>query len=189
MKIILKHILRNIKEKKGRSLLIIISLMIASCVFILNLTIPNQIIEANTNRLKEQIGKSDLMLSSYDNFNINDLKINKEKIKYVGVNQLDIIHKEKTLIIYGSDTKKCNELKLLDEEIILKDNEIVINKQTSEKYNYKENDNIKIEINDKNYELKIKKILENKGLLSFKTLSGIVNENTFKNLTGIEENK
>ena len=189
MKIILKHILRNIKEKKGRSLLIIISLMIASCVFILNLTIPNQIIEANTNRLKEQIGKSDLMLASYDNFNINDLKVNKEEIKYVGVNQLDIIHKDKTLIIYGSDTKKCNELKLLDEDILLKDNEILISKQTAEKYNYKENDNIKIEINDKHYELKIKKILENKGLLSFKTLSGIVNENTFKNLTGIEENK
>lgn len=40
MKIILTHIIRNIKEKKGRSFLIILSLMIASVVFILNLTIP-----------------------------------------------------------------------------------------------------------------------------------------------------
>ena len=35
MKIILTHIIRNIKEKKGRSFLIILSLMIASVVFIL----------------------------------------------------------------------------------------------------------------------------------------------------------
>ena len=187
MKIILKHILRNIKEKKGRSLLIIISLMIASCVFILNLTIPNQIIEANTKRLKEQIGKSDIMIMGYDNFSINDLKLNNEEIKYVGVNQLGLIHKDKTFIIYGSDTKKCNELKLINEDIELADNEIIISKQTAEKYSYKENDIIKVEIEEKQYVLKIKKILENKGLLYFKSLSGIVSDATFNNMMDIEE--
>ena len=188
MKIILKHILRNIKEKKGRSLLIIISLMIASCVFILNLTIPNQIIEANTKMLKEQIGKSDIMVTSFDSFKISDLKLNKEEIKYVGVNQLGLIHKEKTFIIYGSDIKKCNELKLLNEEITLSDNEIIISKQTSEKYGYKENDLIKVEMyNEKVHELKIKRILDNKGILSFKSLSGVVNETTFNKIMEIEE--
>ena len=128
MKIILKHILRNIKEKKGRSLLIIISLMIASCVFILNLTIPNQIVEANKNRMKDAIGKSDILVASFENFNINDLKVNKEEIKSVGVNQIGLIHKDKTLIIYGSDIEKCEELKLIDDEIDLNDNEIIIKK-------------------------------------------------------------
>ena len=189
MKIILKHILRNIKEKKGRSLLIIISLMIASCVFILNLTIPNQIVEANKNRMKDAIGKSDILVASFENFNINDLKVNKEEIKSVGVNQIGLIHKDKTLIIYGSDIEKCEELKLIDDEIDLNDNEIIINKATAEKYNYKENDIIKLEIDEVEYELKIRKILDNKGLLYFKALSGLVNETTLNKITGNEENK
>lgn len=189
MKIILKHILRNIKEKKGRSLLIIISLMIASCVFILNLTIPNQIVEANKNRMKDAIGKSDILVASFENFNINNLKINKEEIKSIGVNQIGLIHKDKTLIIYGSDIKKCEELKLIDDQIDLNDNEIIINKATAEKYNYKENDIIKLEIDDSKYELKIRKILDNKGLLYFKALSGVVNEATLNKITGNEENK
>ena len=138
MKIILKHILRNIKEKKGRSLLIIISLMIASCVFILNLTIPNQIVEANKNRMKDAIGKSDIAVASFENFNINDLKVNEEEIKSVGVNQIGLIHKDKTLIIYGSDIKKCEELKLIDGKTELNDNEIIISGSTAEKYNYHE---------------------------------------------------
>ena len=189
MKIILKHILRNIKEKKIRSLLIIISLMIASCVFILNLTIPNQILEANKNRMKQQIGKSDILVTSFEQFNINDLKLNEEKIKSVGVNQINLIHKEKTLIIYGCNINKAEELKLIDDDIELQDNEIIINSTTAEKYNYKENDIVKINVDDKEYELKIKKILDNKGLLYFKTLSGIVNENTLKNIINQEDNK
>lgn len=87
MKIILTHIIRNIKEKKGRSLLIILSLMIASIVFILNLTIPNQIIESNMNTMRQMIGSSDLLLASYDEFDINNLNLNQEKINYVGVNE------------------------------------------------------------------------------------------------------
>jgi len=43
MKVIFKHILKNIWEKKGRSLLIILSLIIATAVFVLNLTLPDKI--------------------------------------------------------------------------------------------------------------------------------------------------
>lgn len=189
MKIILKHILRNIKEKKGRSLLIIISLMIASCVFILNLTIPNQILEANTQRMRDIVGKSDILVKSFENFNIDDLNLNGNEIKSVGVNQISLIHKDKTLILYGSNIYKAKELKLLNTDILLEENEIIINNNTAEKYNYKENDIIKIEIEENTYELKIKKILDNTGLLYFKTLSGFVNETTFKNITNQEHNK
>lgn len=189
MKIILKHILRNIKEKKGRSLLIIISLMIASCVFISNLTIPNQIFEANKRNMKESIGKSDILVTAFEGFNIDNLKQNCEDIKYVGVNELGLIHKDKTFIMYGADVKKCNELNLLEQDIALGDNEIIISKQTAEKYGYKEKDSIKIEIENQEYELKIKNVLDNKGLLYFKSLSGIVSENTFNKITGMEEGK
>lgn len=66
MKIILTHIIRNIKEKKGRSFLIILSLMIASVVFILNLTIPKQIVDTKAKQSRDAIGLSDIMVASFD---------------------------------------------------------------------------------------------------------------------------
>lgn len=187
MRIILTHIIRNIKEKKGRSLLIILSLMIASVVFILNLTIPNQIVESNMNRMRDVIGSSDLLLASFDEFNINDLKFDNNKINYVGVNDLYIIHKNKTLVIYGTDINKASSIKLI-EDINLLDDEIIISKTTAEKYNYKVNDIMIIDIEDNKYNLKIKDIVDNKGLMHFKTLSGIVSIDTYNKLLASDSN-
>ena len=188
MKIILTHIMRNIKEKKGRSILIIISLMIASITFILNLTIPNQIVETKMQQSRKAIGSSDIMVASFDVFNIDDLKLSDEKIKSVGVNSLYLIHKDKTLVIYGTDIKKASEISLVT-NIDLKDNEIIISKSTADKYNYKVNDTITLEIEDSKYELKIKDIVDAKGLLSFKTLSGVINNNTYNKISGNKENE
>lgn len=185
MKIVLTHIIRNIKEKKGRSLLIILSLMIASIVFILNLTIPNQILESNMNIMRDTIGSSDLLLGSFNEFNINDLKLNDEKIKYVGVNDLYIIHKDKTFVIYATDTYDASNMNLID-NINLLDDEIIISKTTAEKYNYKVNDIMTIDIENNKYDLKIKKIVDNKGLMYFKTLSGVINTNTYNKLLKID---
>lgn len=187
MKIILTHIIRNIKEKKGRSLLIILSLMIASIVFILNLTIPNQIIESNMNRMRDTIGLSDLILSSFDEFNINELELNDENINYVGVNDLYTIHKDKTLVIYTTDIYKASNIKLID-NINLLDDEIIISKTTAEKYNYKENDIMTIDVEDNKYNLRIKKIVDNKGLMYFRTLSGVININTYNKLLTTNSN-
>ena len=133
MKIILKHILRNIKEKKGRSLLIIISLMIASVVFILNLTIPNQIVETKMKQSRDAIGLSDILVASYTPFNIDDLKKSDEKTNIVGVNDLYLIHKDKTLVIYGTDINNASDINLVN-DIDLKDDEIIISKIAADKY-------------------------------------------------------
>ena len=187
MKIILTHIIRNIKEKKGRSLLIIISLMISSLVFILNLTIPNQIVETKMKLAREAIGSADVLVTSFNPFNINDLKLNDEEKRIVGVNDLYVIHKDKTLAIYGTDINQSSNIKLTS-NTLLNDNEIVISKTTADKYNYKVNDTIKIDLEDSKYDLVIKDIQDNKGLLSFKTLSGIVNDNTYNKITGNKSN-
>ncbi|MBR1377035.1 MAG: ABC transporter permease [Bacilli bacterium] len=188
MKIILTHIFRNIKEKKGRSILIILSLMIASVVFILNLTIPNQIVETKMEQSRDAIGSSDILVASFESFNINDLKLSDEKTNYVGVNDLYLIHKDKTLVIYGTDIEAASKVKLLD-NVNLLDNEIIISKTTADKYNYIVNDIITIDLQDNKYELKIKDIVDSKGLLSFKTLSGIINNNTYNKITNNENNK
>ena len=188
MRIIITHILRNIKEKKGRSLLIILSLMIASAVFILNLTIPNQIVETKAKQSRDAIGKSDVLVASYAPFNINDIKLSNEESKIVGVNDLYTIHKDKTLVIYGTDIKEASNINLID-NIDLLDNEIIISKTTADKYKYKLNDIITIDLMDSKYELKIKDIVEAKGLLSFKSLSGIINNDTYNKITSDENNK
>ena len=188
MRIIITHILRNIKEKKGRSLLIILSLMIASVVFILNLTIPNQIVETKAKQSRDTIGKSDVLVASYVPFNINDIKLSNEESKIVGVNDLYTIHKDKTLVIYGTDIKEASNINLID-NIDLLDNEIIISKTTADKYKYKLNDIITIDLMDSKYELKIKDIVEAKGLLSFKSLSGIINNDTYNKITSVENNK
>ena len=188
MRIIITHILRNIKEKKGRSLLIILSLMIASVVFILNLTIPNQIVETKAKQSRDAIGKSDFLVASYVPFNINDIKLSNEESKIVGVNDLYTIHKDKTLVIYGTDIKEASNINLID-NIDLLDNEIIISKTTADKYKYKLNDIITIDLMDSKYELKIKDIVEAKGLLSFKSLSGIINNDTYNKITSDENNK
>ena len=188
MRIIITHILRNIKEKKGRSLLIILSLMIASVVFILNLTIPNQIVETKAKQSRDAIGKSDVLVASYVPFNINDIKLSNEESKIVGVNDLYTIHKDKTLVIYGTDIKEASNINLID-NIDLLDNEIIISKTTADKYKYKLNDIITIDLMDNKYELKIKDIVEAKGLLSFKSLSGIINNDTYNKITSDENNK
>ena len=187
MKIILKHILRNILEKKGRSLLIVISLMIASVVFILNLTIPNQIIETKTKQARDAIGMSDILVASFNEFNLDDLKMSNEKTEIVGVNDLYLIHKDKTLAIYAVDVSKAASINLTS-NTLLKDNEIVISKSAAEKYDYNVNDTMTLELEDSKYDLLIKDIVDSTGLLSFKTLSGIVNSETYNKITGSENN-
>lgn len=44
MTILLKHILRNIKKNKGRSILIVVALTIATIVLLLNITLPNELL-------------------------------------------------------------------------------------------------------------------------------------------------
>lgn len=187
MKIILTHIIRNIKEKKGRSLLVILSLMVAAIVFILNLTIPNQIIDANIDRVRDAVGSSDLLISSFEKFDINNLKLDEEKINYVGVNNLYSIHKDKTLVIYGTDLSSASDMGLID-NVNLLDDEIIISKTTAEKYNYKVNDIMIIDFANNKYDLKIKEVVDNRGLMYFKNLSGVINLNTYNKLSGSNSN-
>ena len=100
MKIILKHILKNIWEKKGRSLLIIISLIIATTVFVLNLTMPNELVIKVQETLRSIYGKTDMGMGTVEPFSINDVNIGNEKITYVGVSELDITIDDKQAIVF-----------------------------------------------------------------------------------------
>ena len=192
MRIILKHILKNIWEKKGRSLLIIISLIIATAVFVLNLTIPNELVLKIQETLRAIYGETDIGIATVEPFSINDIIVGNEKITYVGVSELDITIDDKQAIIFGLDIDKSKNMKMLGNDIPnLNKNEVVINQKQANEHGYKVGDLIKFTIEEQNYELKIVKSVSTKGLTSLDTEYPIfiANLETVNEIRNIETEK
>ena len=165
MKVVLKHILKNIWEKKGRSLLIIISLIIATTVFVLNLTMPNELVIKIQETLRSIYGKTDMAMATAEPFSINDVNVGNEKITYVGVSEIDIDIDDKKAIVFGLDIDRSIDMKMLGSDIpSLNKNETVINQKQASEYGYNVGDTIKFSVENQNYEFKIVKIVSKKGL-------------------------
>ena len=165
MKIVLKHILKNIWEKKGRSLLIIISLIIATTVFVLNLTMPNELVLKVQETLRSIYGETDVRIGTVEPFSVNDVNVGNEKIRYVGVSELEITIDDKPAVILGANIDELKNMKMLGTDIPnLNKNEVVINQKQADKYGYKVGDLIKFTTENQDCELKIVKIVSKKGL-------------------------
>jgi len=188
MRIVLKHILKNIWEKKGRSLLIIISLIIATTVFVLNLTMPNELVIKVQETLRSIYGKTDMGMGTVEPFSINDVNVGNEKIAYVGVSELDITIDDKQAIVFGLDIDKSVDMKMLGADIpSLNKNEVVINQKQADEYGYKVGDLIKFTIENQNHEFKIVKIVSKKGLTSLDVeypifIANLETVNTIRNI-------
>lgn len=159
MSIILKYILKNMKEKKLRSLLIIISLTLSVVILTLCLTLKDNVLAKYTEFLMKTTGTSDISLTKETLFekleieNISDtyssvpyMIFNKDKINIIGVN-IEDLQRNKMI----KSAKQTN----------LEGNEVIISKQTAESKNIKVNDTINVW----NTELKVVEIVEEYGLL------------------------
>lgn len=188
MRIVLKHILKNIWEKKGRSLLIIISLIIATTVFVLNLTMPNELVIKVQETLRSVYGDTDIGIETVEPFSFNDVNVGNEKIRYVGLSELEITIDDKQVIVFGLDIVKSKNMKMLGTDIpILNKNEVVINQKQADEYGYKVGDLIKFIKEGKKYELRIVKIVSKKGLTSLDMeypifIANLETVNTIKNI-------
>ena len=168
MRIILKHIFRNLKEHKLRSIFIFFSLLISTAVLVISISIPEDLIIKIESTMRSVYGKSDILISSNDKFNIDDIKFNDTDYEYVGVNKLLGVNEDKDkILIIGLDIDKASGMDLLPDDISkLGDNEIVVNKRLSEEKGYQVGDIIEFNYQDKLYKLTIKDIIDNKGLAS-----------------------
>lgn len=165
MRIVLKHILKNIWEKKGRSLLIIVSLIISTTVFVLNLTMPNEIVIKVQETLRSIYGETDVGVGTVEPFSIDDVNLGNEKITYVGVSEIEIDIDDKKAMVFGLDIDRSIDMKMLGSDIpSLNKNETVINQKQADEYGYKIGDTIKFSVENQNYEFKIVKIVSKKGL-------------------------
>ena len=193
MSIVLKYIIKNMKEKKLRSLLIILSLTLSVVVLTLCLTLKDSILEKYTEFLMKTVGTTDVLLSKDTPFEIDEIEGISENY-----NIAPIVHyiKDKNDII-GMNIVDLQQNKMIksDRNTNLIDNEVIISQKMSDAKNIKENDIINV----LNKELKVAKIVDNYGifadeteerpkyLVSIDTANKIMYENSEKAL--LNENK
>lgn len=165
MKIVFKHILKNIWEKKVRSLLIILALTIATSVFVLNLTLPDEIILKIQETMRSVYGKTDVFVSTVEPFSPDELNMGDEEIKYISSIQSQVSINDKQVLIYGVDVEKTKEMDMLGDDVpVLNENEVIINEKQAKDNGYKEGDTLAFEVEGEKYEFKIVKVVEPKGM-------------------------
>lgn len=169
MKSILKHILRNICSKKGRSLLIILSLTVATTVFVLNLTLPGEIVLKVQETLRSVYGESDLAISFEDVApeSIDFGEFREEDMTCVDMYRLEVFVENKPALYLGMDVENGKTLKLFGEDVPnLKENEVAMSKLQAEEYGYKEGDEVTFSIDDEEYKMNLVKVVDTKGLMA-----------------------
>lgn len=189
MGVILKHILRNIRENKFRSILIVFALAVSTMVLFLNLTIKDDIMSKYTTVLRGAFQNVDITLSKdsgdddfyfkLDEINLDGVKTDNivEIIDSYGVFNFE--DKKITVSFIGTDWDSAEKAKLivLDEKSSSFDtsltNQIIISKKCAEKYQLKLDDEISILTAIGEKSLKITGIASIDGMLLFE------NENFF----------
>lgn len=170
MKSILKHILRNIWAKKGRSLLIVLSLTVATTVFALNMTLPEEIVLKVHETLRQVYGECDLSIVSPEEFAVTDIdfgKFDRENMLCVEMHSTQVYIDDEPALYIGMDIDDTKSLKMFGEDVPkLDDNEVVMNKEQAKVNGYEEGDEITFVIEDKEYKMKLVKVVDTKGLMS-----------------------
>lgn len=167
MKIVFKHILRNIWSKKGRSFLIMLALTVATAVFTLNLTLPDELVLKIQQTLRSVYGDVDIALSTVEEFKLEDVEFGDEDIKVTKTSSVEGLYNDEPLILQGLEIEKAKSFRLINSDVPeLVDNQVVISERQAKEHDFKKGQKLKIVIEEKEYEFEIVKIVENKGLNS-----------------------
>ena len=76
MSIILKHIFRNIKEHKLRSILIFLALLVSTCVLIIDIILPDELFIKIEDTYKTIYGETNILINTVDAFTLTDIQVN-----------------------------------------------------------------------------------------------------------------
>ncbi|HHT25210.1 MAG TPA: FtsX-like permease family protein [Clostridiaceae bacterium] len=176
MRLLLKHIFRNINENKIRGFLIIFSLAISSFVLYINFVTKDEIVDQYES----------LMTDIFNGYEINvvsesvDASIEKDVINKIKEHDLVTdtipIHSEfcayidedsMTAQLYSTDLKKLNDAELIETNIQeLKAEEIVISHSFSSEYDYEKGDTLELVTNEGVSTYKIVDVANNYGLFT-----------------------
>lgn len=160
MSIFLKYMLRNIREKKFRSLLIIVSLTLSVTVLILNMTLKDNILQKYEEYLLKTTGTTDVLLKKDIPFNKNlldDLSNNYSSVPF-------FVYKYEKNTIYGMNIEDLYKNKMIKSNVKknIAYNEVIISKKYAKKKRIEINDIIEIA----NTNLKVVDIVDNYGVFA-----------------------
>ena len=145
MKIILKHIYRNIKEKKWRSVLIVLSLVIATTVFVLNLTLPDELVLKIQQTYRSIYGDVDIAMNTVEEFKLEDVELGDKEIRYTNTLVLEGLYNDKPMIIRGLNIEEAKEFKMLNSDVpALTGNQIVISEKQAKDFGFSQGQKIKV---------------------------------------------
>lgn len=200
MNIILKFVLRNIKEKKLRTFLVVISIMASTALFFAANGIASTLKETQINIAKSVFGSAEIMITAGQEspspyFLSNKAQIYKEKLDYIieemnvngqySPNINEVIPVQLTGIDYN-DLEIMNPLKTIDSLSIkpFQGNKIIISKKSSDKYNIKLGDKLKLNINNENQIFTVTAIVQSEGIFKTedKTILGVIPKSTAQQL-------
>ncbi len=180
MSILLKHIVRNIKESKLKSALIIFSIIISTMVVFLTLSIKDDLRDRYTDLLKNTYKDYDLLIQkpssekirefSKDDINLKNID-SKDEFKYdISYGTYDKDNEVVTIRFYELNredliNKKLCEFKEVSENYDYKNkNQIIISEAVAKDYDFKLDEKIKVKDSQGEKELTIAAIADNTGL-------------------------
>lgn len=183
MNIIMKHILRNIRAHKGRSILMILALTVATAVLILNVTLGEEIATKYVETFRSVYGDSDVSISMKNvkdsrdlaamelipsKLDLGDTKITTMLTTDIG-GYADINGEGHETLIMGmnlQDAYKMDEFSKGD--IQLKEDELVVNERCSEQFKIHKGDKVIFTYNEKEYTFNVVEVVKNYRLTSIK---------------------
>ena len=182
---ILKHIIRSVKKNIGRTILVIVSIMISAAVILMNFIISSDIIEQYTSAQRgiyhdfDLMVKSDKLYFSLKDFKYDSSKIN-DVIKIQSYAIMDTNNDSRIYKLYGTDVKKAIEAHLveIDSNIVPKTGEGIIDRETAEDWNLSLGDKIEYLTVDGSKQVTIAGIAENKGLFAASSSMPIIITNS-----------
>jgi putative ABC transport system permease protein len=180
MKIIVKFLLKNIKEKKFRTFLIVFSIMMSTALYFASNAMSTTIVDMYSGLVKSYVGSAEIIVTADEKSPSGFLYTNKtDSIKgdmdyIIGAIQLTGSFKVTkdnyiNINLNGYDLKELQVLNplVLENEVNPENfagKEIIISKATSEKYKLNLGDYINIHIKDGRYKFKIVGIAKVAGL-------------------------
>src|SRR5574344_1247635 len=163
MSILIKHILRNIREYKFRSILIVFSLTVSTMVLFLNLTIKDDLGSKYRALLRGSYQDYDIQVNKKvnENSDVKDKYFNPSELKlqnvisdntlaaintsavYTYKDEKDTKDKVVDVYLYGCDKEKfkdnnlCEITKKTSDYDVNADNQVIISEKSAKKFNLK----------------------------------------------------
>ncbi|MCX7709336.1 MAG: ABC transporter permease [Clostridia bacterium] len=182
MGIYLKLLLKNIKEKKTRSCLIIFSITMAAALFFASMSISDTMVKTFTDKIKKSFGDSEIKIAVNDKsparyFDSNIADSLRSEFEYtVGILESSAVYKpskEETVVLNlngmnWEDVQLLSPVKLLKEQDLapFEGRKIVISRLKAEKYGLKVGDTIELQIEGSYFKFTIAGIADSRGIFT-----------------------